>query len=192
MRLCDGTDWGRAIQLAALTGARRGEIIGAKVADMRWTQVDDVAFCVWRVERAAIEVKGGVQIKSTKSGRVRKLELSSDAAAVVLAQAAWVGGQSEWLFPTPGDWAHTRRPTWLSHAWETVRAQVPGCERVRLHDLRHWFATSALNQGIPLTTVSALLGHAQTSTTANIYGHSDRATQRLAVEKVAGALEGAP
>lgn len=192
MALCDGTDWGRAIQLAALTGARRGEIIAAKAADMRWTEVDDLMFCTWRLERAAIEVKGGTEVKTTKGGRVRHIELSGGAAVVLAAQLAWVNGRSEWLFPQPGHWKATRSPSWLSHAWEEVRRQVPGCEQVRLHDLRHWFATSALNQGIPLTTVSAILGHAQTSTTANIYGHSDRTTQRLAVEKVAGALNPAP
>jgi integrase len=52
---------------------------------------------------------------------------------------------------------------------------------VRLHDLRHWYATHALESGASVASVAAQLGHAQTSTTTNIYhARTDAGRQQVA------------
>jgi len=71
--------------------------------------------------------------------------------------------------------------------WGRHRA-AHDADSVRLHDLRHWYATTALEGGVPLSSVSAQLGHAQTSTTANIYAHATDAGRDRAAATVEGAL----
>jgi integrase len=69
--------------------------------------------------------------------------------------------------------------TWKAAA---ARAGVPG---LRLHDMRHYYATSLIRQGLDIVAVSALLGHSRPSITADIYAHvradgEDRARAALA------------
>jgi integrase len=58
-------------------------------------------------------------------------------------------------------------------------------DRIRLHDLRHTWATLALKAGIPLKVVSERLGHATTAITADIYSHVTPGMQSDAAERVA-------
>jgi integrase len=62
-------------------------------------------------------------------------------------------------------------------------------ETTRFHDLRHSAATIMLAQGVPLKTVSDILGHTDIRTTANIYGHTDDDQKRSAAEKIANLFE---
>ena len=61
-------------------------------------------------------------------------------------------------------------PTRFSH-WFTAHAQRAGLPRIRLHDLRHSYATAALSAGIPAKVVSERLGHANVSITLDTYSH---------------------
>lgn len=61
----------------------------------------------------------------------------------------------------------------------------------RLHDLRHFMATTMLTAGIPITTVSARLSHAGTSTTLNVYAHAVPAGDSFAAEVLGGILDNA-
>jgi integrase len=58
----------------------------------------------------------------------------------------------------------------------------------RLHDLRHHAATALLDAGVPIVNVSRRLGHRDTSTTLNIYGHAIEATDRVAADVLGDAL----
>jgi integrase len=77
----------------------------------------------------------------------------------------------------------------VAATWKRVRkmANVPN---VRLHDLRHFAATTMIDAGVPLTNVSEILGHGQTSTTANIYAHAVRSRGAAAVAEIEKALCG--
>lgn len=61
--------------------------------------------------------------------------------------------------------------------------------RVSVHSFRHLNATLLIGAGTDIRTVSAVLGHSQTSTTLNIYAHSFAAQQAAASEAVANVLE---
>jgi integrase len=75
----------------------------------------------------------------------------------------------------------------VSNAWKTVRvkANVPNA---RLHDLRHFAATTLIDAGVPLTNVSEILGHSQTSTTANVYAHAIRNRNAAAMAEIEKVL----
>ena len=58
-----------------------------------------------------------------------------------------------------------------------------------LHSFRHLVATQAITDGIDVKTVSAILGHSQTSTTLNIYAHAVQQTNKEALTSIANLLE---
>ena len=72
--------------------------------------------------------------------------------------------------------------------WKKVRKQA-GIEDVRLHDLRHTFASQAAMQGIPLPVVARLLGHAQVQMTLRYAHVSDRDVE-AAAERIGGVMAG--
>ena len=76
----------------------------------------------------------------------------------------------------------------LDRAWQSVRARA-GLEDVRLHDLRHTFASQAAMQGIPLPVVARLLGHAQVQMTLRYAHVSDRDVE-AAAERIGGVMAG--
>ena len=72
--------------------------------------------------------------------------------------------------------------------WKKVQ-KLAGIEDVRLHDLRHTFASQAAMQGIPLPVVARLLGHAQVKMTLRYAHVSDRDVE-AAAERIGGAMAG--
>lgn len=139
---------GAIIRLLLLTGARKTEIAG-----LRWSEVD---FARKRLVLPPERTKAG-----SKTGE-RRISLS--AAAVELLQEQ--PGRESWVFPSIRGDGHV---TGVQKAWERVRkaAHLPD---VRLHDLRHSFASFAIADGASLYLVSKALGHADTRTTER-YAH---------------------
>lgn len=132
------------IRLLAMTGCRRREIEG-----LRWSEVD--------------LVDGFLRLKESKTG-AKNVFLSQDAA-VLLSKIHKVENK-QWVFPaTTGDgyYQHTAK------AWVGIRKKA-GLADVRLHDLRHTFASRSLAQGASLEVVAALLGHKERRTTER-YAH---------------------
>jgi integrase len=136
-----------AIALLALTGARKMEILGA-----RFEHVD--------LDRKLLTVP------LAKSGRRRHVVLS-DAALAVLRMQRRAPGQ-EFVFPS------ARRPgrsiVDVRTVWDRAKAAAGLPTGVRLHDMRHTFASLCINSGVPLYDVSKLLGHTKQSMTAR-YAH---------------------
>ena len=75
-------------------------------------------------------------------------------------------------------------PDHLSSYWGDVLDGL-GLPHVRFHDIRHTFATRAIEQGIDVATVSGLLGHADVTTTTHYYVHPRDASMRKAMAAVA-------
>lgn len=71
-------------------------------------------------------------------------------------------------------------PDHLSSYWGDVLDGL-GLPHVRFHDIRHTFATRAIEQGIDVATVSGILGHADTTTTTHYYVHPRDASMRRAM-----------
>ena len=69
-------------------------------------------------------------------------------------------------------------------------AKAAGVKRIRIHDLRHTFASLLINQDVPLINVSNFLGHSDLSTTANIYAHLDKASKQASAAVISDILQG--
>lgn len=155
------------VPLALLTGARKRELL-----DARWQDFDFQAK-TWR-------------ISMTKSGRPLLLPLSNEACQLLLdlrnqlptlLQKPDLAGV-QWVFPNP----KTNQPyVSIFNAWNTARVKA-GLDGLRIHDLRHSFASALVNQGIPIYDVQKLLGHQSVKTTER-YSHlsPDRLRQSASV-----------
>ena len=89
------------------------------------------------------------------------------------------------MFPSPVKPGRARFDLGL---WKKVR-KLAGIEDVRLHDLRHTFASQAAMQGIPLPVLARLLGHAQVQMTLRYAHVSDRDVE-AAAERIGGVMAG--
>ena len=147
------------IRLLLLTGCRKSEI-----TTLRWQDVDG----------------GTLNLVDAKAGP-RRVFLNAPARAILERQPR---SKSAYVFPSPFDLG---RP--LSHnlpLWDLVRESA-GIEDVRLHDLRHTFASHAVLRGIPLPVVSRLLGHKRPSMTMR-YAHVGDKETEAAAERIGTAI----
>jgi integrase len=179
------------LALAVSTGARRSQI-GA----LRWGEVDlersQVGFL-----RALLDAKGGPVLRPTKTGRTYRVNIDGTCLAVLQAhfeRAQFRAKRSHaeidrtsFVFSNDPAGAIPWRPNWVTKQFIEYRnAAKVDC---RLHDLRHFMATTMLTAGIPITTVSARLSHARTSTTLNIYAHAVPGGDQFAAETLSAVLD---
>ena len=71
----------------------------------------------------------------------------------------------------------------LAESWKKALERAD-CKNIRFHDLRHTFATMALEHGMDVKTLSAIIGHISSATTIDIYSHVTGAMQRQAAQKI--------
>src|SRR4029079_17618976 len=144
------------------TGCRLREIL-----HLRWKHVD--------LER------GLLFLPDSKTGR--KTVILKYAAIATLNQLQQIGP-----YVVPGDDPEKPRPD-LHRPWRAItkRADLEG---VRLHDLRHTYASFGAGGGLGLPIIGRLLGHTQASTTAR-YAHLDNDPLRRASEAIAGQIAAA-
>jgi integrase len=154
----------RAILLLLLTGSRRGEVLSA-----RWEHFD-LSSGVWQ-KPAAI----------TKQGRNHRVPLSN--AALDLLREMANERKEGFLFPGPGERCHLIE---LKRQWRAIR-EAADLQDLRLHDLRHCFASLLASQGCSLPVIGALLGHTTPQTTAR-YTHLLDAPLRTATNLVGNRL----
>jgi integrase len=165
-------------RVALGTGMRRGEVLG-----LRWEDVD-LAVPQVTVVTALAATARGLQLKTTKTGRVRTLHLDEDTAAAIDRQPRR-GGAWPLVFAR-ADGAPLA-PAWVSDRW---RWQWPALDvpRIPLHGLRHTHACLLLSQGVPIKVVSQRLGHATIAMTMDTYAHVLPAQDRDAATAIASAL----
>lgn len=153
------------IRLLALTGARKGEVEG-----LRWSEVD--------FERACL------RLADSKTG-ARVVPLG--AAALLCLQGLPWSKTSVFVFPAEGE--DRRHYVGTPKVWERIRtaAELPN---VRLHDLRHTYASFGAAGGLSLPLIAAILGHKDVKTTQQ-YAHLADSPVKAAADRTAAAIEGA-
>ena len=143
------------VRLLMLTGCRKGEIMG-----LRWDEV--------KADR--------LNLADSKTGA--RVVWLNEQAAEILSRQPKTG--SAFVFPSPST---PDRPRGCVHTfWDFIRRQAR-LRDVRLHDLRHTFASHAVMQGIPLPVVARLLGHSNVSMTMR-YAHISDAVTEEAAERI--------
>lgn len=156
-----------AVKLLVFTGARLGEVLG-----LRWDWID--------FER------GEARLLDSKTG-AKTLHLPPPALAV-LAELPRIEGNPHVIVGSVAGAALVN----LQKSWRGIRKSA-GLDDVRLHDLRHAFASVAASSGMGLPIIGKMLGHSQPATTAR-YAHlaNDpvKAAAAAVADKIAAAMNG--
>ena len=167
--------------LELATGLRRGELLGLKWEDIDLERGD------LRVRRQVSRINGEVVEAPLKTKNAyRILPLAEDTVGVLKEQRKKVGN-SPWVFPSPNGGQIS--PDSVLHMLHRVLKRA-GLPKVRFHDLRHTFATLALQNGVDVKTVSGMLGHFSAGFTLDTYAHITSAAQRQAAQTMGSVLAG--
>ena len=147
------------LRLLIHTGCRKSEI-----KDLKWSEVEE----------------GTLRLSDSKTGP-RTVHLSADARAVIARQRRGIG---PFVFPSP---VNPGRPYGDNlPLWYRVRERA-GLSGVRLHDMRHTYASQAVMKGIPLPVVARLLGHRHVQMTMR-YAHVGDREVVAAAERIGAAI----
>ncbi len=166
------------IELA--TGLRRGELLGLKWEDI------DMKQGIIRVRRQVARIDGKIVEAPLKTkNSYRTVTISQQAIEVLKQQKAKTNDQ--YVFPSPNGGPIS--PDSVNNMLKRVleRAGIP---KVRFHDLRHTFATLALQNGVDIKTVSGMLGHFSAGFTLDTYAHVTTAAQKEAAQTMGDILAG--
>jgi integrase len=150
-----------AIKLLLLTGCRKGEIV-----NLRWDHVDSERECL--------------RLPDSKTG-AKVVYLNAPARALLQELPRMADSQRV----IPGVRANGARPA-IDKVWSRVR-KAAGLSNVRLHDLRHSFASVGAAGGLSLPVIGALLGHKHAATTAR-YAHLSADPLRAANDAVGARI----
>ena len=158
--------------LELTTGMRRGEILGLKWRDLN-------------LETGELNIKRqlttkGISVPKTKSS-IRTILLPPDM--LDLLREMKKTAKYDWIFPSPVKEGEPRNPTAITKRFR-IMLERAHCKHVRFHDLRHTFATMALENGMDVKTLSAMIGHVSSETTLNIYSHVTDTMRAQAAVKI--------
>lgn len=150
-------------RLALLTGCRKNELLR-----LSWSEVDLESKCL--------------HLPDSKTGK-RSILLSTDAVKILKNMPRIA--DNPYVFPGAKKGTHLVN---VNKRWLKVREEA-GLQDVRIHDLRHTFASIAVESGLGLPVIGGLLGHSNASTTQR-YAHLAEDHAREAVEAIGKKISG--
>jgi integrase len=161
------------LRLLLLSGARRGEVLA-----MRWADVD-LTEGIWSKPPSSTKQKEHHQVPLSAPARQLLSELSKQPAGKRQVLPTYV-------FPGAGGSGHRVE---IKTPWRHI-CKAAGITGLRIHDLRHSFASQLVSGGASLPLIGALLGHSNPATTHR-YAHLFDDPQRAAVERVGAVITAA-
>jgi integrase len=174
------------LYLAVMTGARRSQLLALRWPDVDFTHAA-IGFC-----RALVDGPTGPVLRPTKNRRTYRVALDPRSPELLSAHrdrtlGHLTDGIEGFVFSSDPAGRRPWQPNWVTKRFIAYRRRA-GLAHFRLHDLRHFMATTMLAAGVPVPVVSERLCHARTSTTVNIYAHAMPGGDRAAANLLADIL----
>lgn len=163
--------WRIVTTLLIATGARRGEIMG-----LRWENVDWENKRLYLCENRVYTKASGTISTTLKTGESRYVSVPASVLELLNVWKAEQAAGCNMLGIEPPAYIATHENGKLIHPdgitdWLTKFSKRHGLPHIHPHAFRHTMASLLISEGVDVVTVSKRLGHAQTSTTLNVYSH---------------------
>ena len=167
--------------LELTTGLRRGELTA-----LLWTDLD-VKVQTLSVTKSAGRFKGEVKVTQPKTANsVRTIYLPKETVDLLVQEHEKHPG-NPYMFPSPVT-GRIYGPDCVGRLHKTLLKKAGITESVRFHDLRHTFATLAIQNGVDAKTVSGILGHYSAGFTLDTYTHVTGEMQKDAASRVGNMI----
>ena len=187
LTLCKGSIVELPVMLCAVYGFRRSEVLGLK-----WHYVDLDKRTITVAETLQQSTGGSYTDKPKTDSSYRKLPMTDKVYSVIEAHKRLQEQRKELMgnYYVCTDYVCTQAngevitPNYLTRTFHGIvsKSNLP---QIRLHDLRHSVASNLLASGIPVVDVQEWLGHANASTTLDVYSHAAKSSK----DKIAKALQ---
>ena len=164
------------------TGLRRGEILA-----LQWDDLDFQTGAL-RVERQVQRIKGELVVSQPKTRTSSRSVILARPILNVLERYR-KSCTSRWMFPSQRKVDSPLDPAGVRKKVAAVLKRA-GCKHLRFHDLRHTFATNALEHGMDIKTLSAIIGHVSSATTLNVYTHVTDEMRQKAADRIDRGIAG--
>lgn len=162
--------------LELVSGVRKGELVA-----LLWDDLDTANRTISVSKQAAVR-NGEITISRPKTETsIRKISIPQEAVDLLI-QEHEKHPDNPYMFPSPKT-GGMYYPDSVVNLHKRILKDA-GLEHIRFHDLRHTFATMALQNGVDVKTVSSMLGHYDAGFTLRTYTHSTRAAQEDAAQKM--------
>ena len=162
--------------LEIATGLREGELLALQWPDLDFNTGE------LRIYKTVSFIGNEIHLTEPKTkSSIRTVILPQPVLQVLKAYRETVS--SRWMFPSPVKEDAPIRSNSVRKQLKKLLERA-GCKQVRFHDLRHTFATMALQHGMDVKTLSAIIGHISSATTLDIYSHVTDTMQQQAAAKI--------
>ena len=168
--------------LELVSGLRKGELVA-----LRWDDLDIQQRTISVSKQYVRNPDGSLELTRPKTENSVRLVSIPQAAVDMLIQEHDKHPDSPYLFPSPltGEMYH---PDSVVNLHKKILKDA-GLGHLRFHDLRHTFATTALQNGVDVKTVSSMLGHFDAGFTLRTYTHATRQKQDEAAQTMGNFME---
>ena len=167
--------------LELVSGLRKGELVA-----LRWDDLDAEQRTISVSKQYVRNPDGTLELTRPKTENSVRLVSIPQVAVDLLIQEHEKHPDNPYMFPSPvtGGMYYPDAVSRLN----TKILKSAGLEHIRFHDLRHTFASNAIQNGVDIRTVSSMLGHADPSFTLRTYTHTSNKAQEEAAQTVGQLL----